>query len=225
MVVPISQSSFRKVGRLETFSMARKWKCVILTLSLISNIDTSFPSDLPKPEDDGLCDHLAGMTVPRDISLAPTSNPSEKVNLSKLSGLTIVFCYPRTGAPAEKVPPDWDAIPGARGCTPQACSFRDNMPALKRLGVDHLFGCSTQDSKYQSEVKERVHLTYDLLSDNHLELQRALSLPTFEYQGETLTRRLTLAIEDGKIVKHWYPIFPPDSNVKFVLEWLENGRK
>jgi peroxiredoxin len=185
----------------------------------------TFPSDLPRPEDDGACSHLTDLPIP-NISLPPASNPSNLVDISKLPGLTIIFCYPRTGAPGEVVPPEWNNIPGARGCTPQACSFRDNRPQLKSLGVNQLFGLSTQDTNYQQEVHTRLRLPYDLLSDGKLEFQKALNLPTFEWQGQKVIRRLTLAIEDGKVAKWWYPIFPPDSNVFHVLEWLkERSRK
>lgn len=143
------------------------------------------------------------------------------MDISKLEGLSIIFCYPRTGAPDETVPPEWDAIPGARGCTPQACSFRDNLPELKQRGVMNLFGLSTQDTLYQQEVRERVHLPYDLLSDEKLEFLKGLNLPSFEYKNMKLIKRLSIAIEDGKIVKYWYPVFPPDSNVNEVLEWLK----
>lgn len=155
------------------------------------------------------------------IKLPPTSHPEKLVDISKLTGLSIIFCYPRTGAPDEVVPPEWDTIPGARGCTPQACSFRDNLPDLKKYGVTNLFGCSTQDTAYQQEVHDRIHLPYDLLSDEKLEFLQGLKLPYFEYKGKKLIKRLSVAIEDGKIVKHWYPIFPPDSNVHEVLDWLK----
>lgn len=182
-------------------------------------IDSTFPEDLPKPVDDGLCNHLTEMNLPT-VLLPPTSSPDQLVDISRLDGLAIIFCYPRTGAPDEKIPPEWDAIPGARGCTPQACSFRDRLPELKSKGVKHLFGLSTQDTPYQQEVRERVHLPYDLLSDEKLEFQKALKLPTIEWKGQTLIRRLTIAAKDGRIVKWWYPVFPPDSNVNQVLEWL-----
>jgi len=191
----------------------------------------TYPSDLPKPEDDGACDHLTNASVPASISLPSTStsdpsNNPKKITLSTLLGLTIVFIYPRTGAPGEVVPPDWDAIPGARGCTPQACSFRDNLPQLQSLGVTQLYGLSTQDTEYQREVHDRLHLPYDLLSDEKLELQSALNLPTFEWEGKKVIRRLTLAIEEGgKIVKWWYPVFPPDSNVHQVIEWLKERQE
>ena len=187
--------------------------------------DTSFPPDLPKPIDDGACDHLASLSLP-SIPLARASDPSNLVDLSTQTGLTIVFCYPRTGAPGEVVPNEWNAIPGARGCTPQACSFRDNHPALTAGGVTAVFGLSTQDPAYQQEVYRRLHLPYDLLSDERREFQEKLNLPTFEWQGKKVIRRLTMAVEGGKVVKCWYPIFPPDSNVYHVLEWVkERTRK
>ena len=172
------------------------------------------------PKDDGACDHLRGATTPF-ISLPSTAKSSEQIDLSKLPGCTIVFCYPRTGAPNETVPASWDAIPGARGCTPQACSFRDNLPALKAAGVQHLFGLSTQDTAYQTEVRERLHLPYDLLSDDKGKFREALRLPTFDWEGKKVIRRLTLAVEEGKIIECWYPVFPPDANVRQVLEWLQ----
>lgn len=186
--------------------------------------DTTFPANLPVPVDDGACNHLTNMSVP-SVKLPPTSAPDKLVDVSKLEGLSIIFCYPRTGTAEEKVPPEWDSIPGARGCTPQACGFRDNLPDLKKYGVKNIFGISTQDTPYQQEVRERVHLPYDLLSDEHHEFMKALNLPSFEYQGKKLIKRLCIATEDGKIVKYWYPIFPPDSNVFQVLEWLKNERQ
>lgn len=184
------------------------------------NADSTFPKDLPKPVDDGACNHLTNFTVP-SIKLPPTSSPDQLVDVSRLSGLSIIFCYPRTGAPNETIPPEWDAIPGARGCTPQACSFREYLPDLQKYGVANLYGLSTQGTAYQQEVRERVHLPYDLLSDEELKFAEGLKLPLFEYQGSKLIKRLSVAIEDGKIIKWWYPVFPPDSNVYEILEWLK----
>lgn len=118
------------------------------------------------------------------------------------------------------MPDSWNAIPGARGCTPQACSFRDLSRDLLGLGVSHIFGCSTQDTSYQQEVKDRTHLPFQLLSDEQLELVSALKLPTFDWEGNKVIRRLTLAVEDGKIIKIWYPVFPPDANAGQVRDWL-----
>lgn len=140
------------------------------------------------------------------------------------AGLTIIFCYPRTGGPNEKIPDSWNAIPGARGCTPQACSFRDLLEPLKANGVQTIFGLSTQDTDYQREVKERIHLPYELLSDEKLEFVKALSLPTIDWDGKKLTKRITLAIEDGQIVRVWYPVFPPDKSASQVLDWLKEKK-
>ncbi|KAK3683245.1 hypothetical protein LTR37_020420 [Vermiconidia calcicola] len=178
----------------------------------------SLPSDLPKPTDDGACDHIKGSKFP-SVSLPSTAGNT--VDPSTLSGVTIIFCYPRTGAPNETVPTEWNDIPGARGCTPQACGFRDAANEFLELGVSHIFGCSTQDTPYQQELKQRIHLPYQLLSDENLGLVEALKLPTFEFQGKKLTKRLTLAVEDGKIVNVWYPVFPPNESAKHVIEWLK----
>lgn len=125
-----------------------------------------------------------------------------------------------TGAPNETVPDSWNSIPGARGCTPQACSFRDNLPQLTSYGVSQIYGISTQPSLYQAEVHERLHLPYDLLSDEQLTFQRGLDLPTFEWEGKKVLRRSMLAVENGRIIKWWYPVFPPDRGVEDVLHWL-----
>lgn len=185
--------------------------------SILTFADTTFPSDLPVPQDDGACSHLTGLQAP---SVSLTSTSGEQVDLASLSGLTILFCYPRTGAPGENVSDEWNMIPGARGCTPQACAFRDLAQQLYKLGVKQLFGISTQDTPYQQEARERNHLPYQLLSDEKLELAKALELPTFEWKGEQLIKRMAMAIEDGKIVRVWYPVFPPDRNAGDVLEWL-----
>ena len=119
------------------------------------------------------------------------------------------------------MPDEWNRIPGARGCTPQACSFRDASNEFQELGVKHIFGVSTQDTPYQQELKQRTHLPYQLLSDEKLEMVKALKLPTFEFDGMSLIKRLTLAVEDGKIAHVWYPVFPSDKNAGEVLEWLK----
>ncbi|OCT48030.1 redoxin domain-containing protein [Cladophialophora carrionii] len=182
---------------------------------------TTFPSDLPVPKDDGAYDHLTDFTIPADISLPVAHSPQQKIRLAELEGLTVVFCYPRTGAPNEIVPDSWNAIPGARGCTPQACSFRDNLPQLRSLGVSHIYGISTQSPSYQAEVRERLHLPYDLLSDENLDFQRGLKLPTFEWEGGKVLRRSMIALRDGKVIKWWYPVFPPDRGVDDLIEWLK----
>ena len=136
--------------------------------------------------------------------------------------MTIVFCYPRTAAPGENVPAEWNEIPGARGCTPQACGFRDASDDFASHGVERIFGISTQDTAYQQELRQRVRLPYQLLSDEKLALVEALKLPTMNWEGRTLTRRQAMAVQDGEIVKVWYPVFPPDRNAGDVLEWLKN---
>jgi peroxiredoxin len=176
------------------------------------------PPDLPVPVDDGAARHLAGLKVP-DVALAATDGSS--VNLSRLSGRTVVYAYPRTGEPGKPAIDGWDAIPGARGCTPQSCAFRDHHAALAELGVSQLFGLSTQDTEYQREAVARLHLPFRLLSDADLRLARALNLPTFAIAGMTLLKRLTLVIDAGVITKVFYPVFPPDRNAEEVIAWLK----
>jgi peroxiredoxin len=176
----------------------------------------SLPADLPVPADDGACDHLVGMAVP---SIALPSTSGEPVNLAQLPGRTVVYAYPRTGRPDQDPPPGWDTIPGARGCTPESCSFRDHHQELRSLGA-RVFGLSTQDTAYQQEVAARLHLPFDLLSDADLALTGALRLPTFVVEAMTLLKRLTLVINDGRIEHVWYPVFPPDTHAEVVVAWL-----
>ncbi len=175
------------------------------------------PNDLPVPTDDGAADHLQGMRLP-PVALASTAG--ETVDLSALSRRTVVYCYPMTGRPGGGLPRGWDEIPGARGCTPQSCSFRDHHVELQALGA-RVFGLSTQDTEYQSEAAGRLRLPFALLSDAELAFAGALSLPTFEVEGKVLLKRLTLVIEDGRIEKVFYPVFPPDKSAAQVVEWLE----
>jgi peroxiredoxin len=177
------------------------------------------PPDIPAPQDDGAARHLAGMKLP-DIALPATSGPA--VNLGKLKGRAVVYIYPRTGVPGIDPPAGWDQIPGARGCTPQSCGFRDHFAELKALGVANVFGLSTQDSDYQREATERLHLPFPILSDAALKLARAIKLPTFDVAGMTLFKRMALVIEDGTIAKVFYPVFPPDKNAGEVLAWLRS---
>jgi peroxiredoxin len=174
------------------------------------------PEGIPEPRDDGACDHLPGMRLPSVPLPSTTGNP---VDLSALSGTTIVYCYPMTGRPDRDLPPGWDEIPGARGCTPQSCSFRDHHAELQALGA-RVFGLSTQDTAYQREAAERLHLPFPLLSDEKLEFAGALDLPTFEVEGMTLIKRVTLVIEDGEIRGVFYPVFPPGRNAEEVVAWL-----
>lgn len=175
------------------------------------------PKDLPVPQDDGACNHLSGMKLP---ALALASTRGRRVDLSTLTGTTVIYIYPRTGRPDQEVPAGWNAIPGARGCTPQSCAFRDHHQELKKLGVSELFGLSTQDTAYQQEAARRLHLPFELLSDEKLEFAKALRLPTFEVDGMRLIKRITLIVRDSRIVKVFYPVFPPDSNAGEVIEWL-----
>jgi len=182
-----------------------------------SNLDAPDWSTIPSPTDDGATRHLKGARM-ASVPLPGTSG--ETVDLSALRGRVVVYAYPRTGRPGEDDPDGWDMIPGARGCTPQSCSFRDHFAELTALGVDHLFGLSTQDSDYQREAAERLHLPFSILSDDRLKLTRAMNLPTFETSGMTLLKRFTLVIDDG-VVKHvFYPVFPPDRSAADLIEWL-----
>lgn len=175
------------------------------------------PDGLPVPHDDGATRHLAGKALPA-IGLPATNGAT--VDLSQRAGRTVVYIYPRTGEPGKPTPEGWDAIPGARGCTPQSCGFRDHLGELKDLGIAHLFGLSTQDSDYQREAVERLHLPFQILSDAELRLTGALDLPTFEAGGMTLLKRMAWVIDDGTITKVFYPVFPPDKNAEEVISWL-----
>ena len=176
----------------------------------------TLPANLPAPEDDGAADHLTGMEIPPG---ALPSTQGDEVELADLPGLTVLFCYPRTGRPDQELPPGWDAIPGARGCTPETCGFRDSHQQFADLGA-RVIALSTQDPAYQREMAERLQLPFPVLSDERLELVDALRLPTFETSGWTLLKRLTLVIRDGRIEHVFYPVFPPDTHAAEVLEWL-----
>ena len=169
---------------------------------------TALPDDLPVPEDDGAADHLPGTEV-ASVPLVATSGGTVDLAERSQAGTVVVFAYPRTGRPGVEAPAGWDDIPGARGCTPEACSFRDLAAEFAAAGAQ-LFGLSTQDPGYQAEAVERLALTYPLLSDEHLALAGALRLPTFEVEGTTLLRRLTMVLRDGRVDRVLYPVFPPD---------------
>ncbi len=178
-------------------------------------------SKIPAPTDDGGARHLIGMKLP-PISLRATDDSS--VALSSLSGRSVVFGYPRTGEPGKiALVDDWDMIPGARGCTPQTCSFRDLFAELKAAGANHVFGLSTQSNAYQSEMAGRLHLPFPVLSDEKLTLTRALNLPTMEVAGLTMIKRLVLILDDGSITHVFYPVFPPDRSASDVLAWLKDN--
>lgn len=174
------------------------------------------PEGLPVPVDDGASDHLPGRALP---PLPLTATNGQSVALATLPGRTVVFAYPMTGRPDRDIPAGWDEIPGARGCTPQACAFRDLHQELRDLGA-RVFGLSTQDPAYQREAVERLHLPYPLLSDADLTFTHALALPTFMVEGMTLLKRLTMVIDDGRITHVFYPIFPPNENAANVAAWL-----
>jgi peroxiredoxin len=178
---------------------------------------TSLPEGLPRPVDDGAAAHLVGADLP-DIGLRATTGPD--IFLARLVGRTVLYAYPRTGRPGQEPAPGWDLVPGARGCTPQSCAFRDHYADLRELGASHVFGLSTQDTSYQREMAERLHLPFPVLSDESLSLARALQLPTFEIQWQTLLKRLAMIIDGGRITHVFYPVFPPDRNAEEVLAWM-----
>jgi peroxiredoxin len=182
-----------------------------------SSTDTPDWSQIPAPADDGAADHLAGTRVPSVV--LPATDESQ-VDLSRISGLIVVYAYPRTGVPDKPNPEGWDQIPGARGCSPQSCAFRDHFADLKTSGVSAVYGLSTQDTPYQREAAERLHLPFPLLSDETLEFSKALKLPTFTVESMVLLKRLTFILRDSEILKAFYPVFPPDGNAGEVLEWL-----
>jgi peroxiredoxin len=175
------------------------------------------PDNIPAPQDDGAAAHLTGMAM-RDVTLHGTGG--ESVNLAKLYGRTVIYIYPRTGVPGVNNPDGWDEIPGARGCTPQSCSFRDHFAELKMLGVAQIYGLSTQETGYQREAAQRLHLPFPVLSDEKLVLTKALKLPTFTAGGMILLKRMALVLDGAKITKVFYPVFPPDRNAGEVIAWL-----
>jgi peroxiredoxin len=174
-------------------------------------------SQIPAPEDDGAAKHLVGMKLP-SLSLQATNG--EHVDLSSLQGRSVIYAYPMTGRPDVPLPDGWDMIPGARGCTPQSCAFRDLAHELKVAGADHIFGLSTQSTDYQVEAAERLHLPFPLLSDVELLFTGALKLPTITVSDKVLLKRLTMVISNGQIEHLFYPVFPPDQNATNVIDWL-----
>lgn len=182
----------------------------------------SLPADLPVPVDDGAADHLLGSRVP-DMALPATNG--QRISLANVRGSrVVVYAYPRAGRPGEApLVEDWDAIPGARGCTPETCGFRDHHAELRAAGAE-VFGLSTQDSDYQQELVERLRLPFAILSDADLTLTREWRLPTFNVGGQTLLRRLTLVLNEGRVEHLWYPVFPPDRHAEEVLSWLRSSR-
>jgi peroxiredoxin len=182
---------------------------------------TSLPANLPVPQDDGACRHLPGKELP-DLALLSTAD--EWIQLPQRPGLVVIYTYPMTGRPGVALPEGWDLIPGARGCTPQACSFRDHHAEMRQFGAE-VFGLSTQSSEYQREVHSRLHLPFPLLSDEAFAFTEALSLPTFVSNGVRLLKRLTLIVVRGRIEHVFYPVFPPDQHIHDVLGYLQNQRR
>ncbi len=186
----------------------------------MTNLNDVDWSQIPAPQDDGAAAHLAGTKV---ASVVLPATDGTAVNLASLAGTTVLYIYPMTGQPGVALPNGWDGIPGARGCTPQSCAFRDHYMELTAHGVDHLYGLSTQTTEYQAEAAKRMHLPFALLSDAQLAFGKAMRLPTFDTNGMTLLKRLTLVIDEGTVVKTFYPVFPPDRNAADVIAWLEKG--
>jgi peroxiredoxin len=181
--------------------------------------DFPLPPDLPVPANDGAADHLTGAVVPY-ISLRSTAG--RMVDLAQLNAArTIIYCYPMTGVPGKPLPPGWDLIPGARGCTPQTCGFRDHFEELRDLKTE-VFGMSTQSTEYQLEMATRLQLPFEILSDADCELSNAIRLPTFDVEGKRLMKRLTLVIRGGRIEQVFYPVFPPNESAEQVLNWLKH---
>jgi peroxiredoxin len=179
--------------------------------------DFPLPDNLPVPKDDGAAKHLKNSAVP-DVSLQSVTGRC--VNPSRLdSGRTVVYCYPMTGVPGKALPEGWDLIPGARGCTPQTCGFRDNFAEFSKLGAK-VFGLSTQTTEYQKEMVTRLGVPFEVLSDADFKFCDALRLPTFEVDGKRLLRRLTMVLRNGKIEEVFYPVFPPNESASQVLAWL-----
>jgi peroxiredoxin len=187
----------------------------IIESANLVNVDWS---SLPPPEDDGAASHLTGSKVPSVLLMATNG---QRVDLAKTDGLVIVYAYPMTGKPGSTLPVDWDFIPGARGCTPQSCSFRDHFADLRRAGAAKVFGLSTQTTEEQLETAERLHLPFPLLSDSAFELSSILRFPTFIVEGRTFLKRFTMIIEEAVVRHVFYPVFPPDQNAADVVKYLE----
>jgi len=181
-------------------------------------IDFPLPAGLPTPTDDGAAEHLIGASIPH-ISLPSTRG--RVVDLGSLSAQrTVIYCYPMTGVPGKPLPEGWDLIPGARGCTPQTCGFRDHYQELKDLKAE-VFGLSTQTTRYQQEMANRLHLPFEVLSDSEFKFCDALRLPTFEVEGVRLVKRLTMIVRGSRIEHIFYPVFPPNESADQVINWLE----
>jgi peroxiredoxin len=189
-----------------------------LVLAMPQTNLNQLPANLPRPKDDGGARHLKGMALP-DLELPSTGN--RRVNLSTVSAPRIViYAYPMTGRPDRQLPQGWDDIPGARGCTPETCGFRDHHQELAKLHAE-VFGVSTQDTAYQQEMVKRLEVPFEVLSDEQMAFARALKLPTFTVDGMTLLKRLTIVARSGRIEHVFYPVFPPDKHAEEVIAWLK----
>ena len=189
-----------------------------LVLAMPQTNLNQLPANLPRPKDDGAARHLKGMALP-DLELPSTAN--RRVNLSKVAApRVVIYAYPMTGRPDRQLPQGWDDIPGARGCTPETCGFRDHHKDLAKLQTE-VFGVSTQDTPYQQEMVKRLEVPFEVLSDERMEFARALELPTFTVEGMTLLKRLTLVARNGRIEQVFYPVFPPDAHAEEVIAWLK----
>lgn len=192
-----------------------------LVLAMPQTNLNQLPANLPRPKDDGAARHLKGMALP-DLELPSTAN--RRVNLSKIAApWVVIYAYPMTGRPDRQLPQGWDDIPGARGCTPETCGFRDHHKDLAKLQTE-VFGVSTQDTPYQQEMVKRLEVPFEVLSDEHMALARALKLPTFTVEGMTLLKRLTLVARNGRVEHVFYPVFPPDKHAEEVIAWLKAHR-
>jgi peroxiredoxin len=190
----------------------------VLAFAQQTNLN-ELPANLPRPTDDGGARHLKGMAMP-DLELPSTAN--RRVNLSKIDApRVVIYAYPMTGRPDRQLPAGWDDIPGARGCTPETCGFRDHHKDLAKLHTE-VYGVSTQDTPYQQEMVKRLEVPFEVLSDEHLALVRALKLPTFTVDGMVLMKRLTLVVKSGRIEHVFYPVFPPDKHADEVIAWLKS---
>jgi peroxiredoxin len=193
----------------------------IIRLAMANHTAAPDWSTIPAPQDEGATRHLLGAELP---SIPLPATDGRLIDLSKQPGVIVLYAYPRTGVPDVANPDGWDSIPGARGCTPQSCAFRDHFAELKALGVSAVFGLSTQDSAYQREAATRLHLPFPLLSDEQLLLTHAMNLPTFQVGKMTLLKRFTLIVKEGRVQHVFYPVFPPDRNAGDVITWLTTSR-
>ena len=220
MTVPSRRSFLQAMAGVGFWAMTDKPRPAEAQAAPAWDPSQPLPADLPVPVDDGACKHLPGLAVPA-IKLRSTRD--RWVDLAAVRApRVVVYCYPRTGVPGQPLLPGWDAIPGARGCTPETCGFRDHHEELKKLGAE-VFGFSTQTTDYQKEMAERLHLPFEVLSDVDLAFVHALKLPTFDIEGMTLVKRLTLVLSRHHVEKVFYPVFPPDTHAAAVIDWLRRN--